>query len=652
MASIKAYYGRTYRGSKNRFLDFLQKRIDEKKGCFVVTANPEIFMLGKKMPEMNRVLMDKNTVIAADGIGIVKGGEQLGFRFKERIPGVELCEELLKYANEKKCSIYLFGAKREVLDSFVRRIEKEYKNVIISGYTDGYVEDKEKVMRQITELDLDLVFVALGAPQQELLIHKYFRSDRKGIYIGVGGSFDVLSGKKQRAPSFFIRHNLEWLYRITKEPKRIKRFWNSNVKFLFELRKESHGGKELINKIRKKGICGTIKMIAVKWKKTERDLWNPPISRVRKDLIDRILRRGYSRIVIYENHFGYHNIMMQRPQHMLRNMGDEETLILYNSYYDIDFKDRRRITPIARHVYVLDLYYYRKYLLNALKQIEKKYVMVYSTDTVPVSRIKQYSELGFRIIYEYVDDINEELISRKKIAQIRSRHQYLLRAKNVLTVATADKLYKEAKSNNKKTRIVQISNGAECDKFVPESVTEDQVYRQWLKEDMLHVGYYGALAAWVDYDLLKRLADNEKIQLILIGIEHDDSLKKSGLLDYKNVKYFGKKPYESLAGYVHFWDVCIIPFLINDITKATSPVKLFEYMAMEKPVVSTALPECLKYTAVKIAQNVQEFVSLVEECKDDCKDEKRKELLKKCAWENDWSVKAAELKRIWRMGEK
>ena len=88
------------------------------------------------------------------------------------------------------------------------------------------------------------------------------------------------------------------------------------------------------------------------------------------------------------------------------------------SFYDIDFKDRRRITPIARHVYVLDLYYYRKYLLNALKQIEKKYVMVYSTDTVPVSRIKQYSELGFRIIYEYVDDINEELISRKKIAQI------------------------------------------------------------------------------------------------------------------------------------------------------------------------------------------------------------------------------------------
>ena len=399
-------------------------------------------------------------------------------------------------------------------------------------------------------------------------------------------------------------------------------------------------GKELINKIRKKGICGTIKMIAVKWKKTERDLWNPPISRVRKDLIDRILRRGYSRIVIYENHFGYHNIMMQRPQHMLRNMGDEETLILYNSYYDIDFKDRRRITPIARHVYVLDLYYYRKYLLNALKQIEKKYVMVYSTDTVPVSRIKQYSELGFRIIYEYVDDINEELISRKKIAQIRSRHQYLLRAKNVLTVATADKLYKEAKSNNKKTRIVQISNGAECDKFVPESVTEDQVYRQWLKEDMLHVGYYGALAKWFDYQLVKELAETGKYQIVLFGIKYDDSYEKAGLDRQENVHFLGSRDYHVLQNYAAKMDVLTIPFLINEITKATSPVKLFEYMALNKPIVTTDMDECRKYQSVLIGHDHKEFEAKLDEALGKRSDKAYIELLDREALENTWEEKA------------
>ena len=399
-------------------------------------------------------------------------------------------------------------------------------------------------------------------------------------------------------------------------------------------------GKELINKIRKKGVCGTIKMIAVKWKKTERDLWNPPITRVRKELIDRILRRGYSRIVIYENHFGYHNIMMQRPQHMLRNMGDEETLILYNSYYDIDFKDRRRITPIARHVYVLDLYYYRKYLLNALKQIEKKYVMVYSTDTVPVSRIKQYSELGFRIIYEYVDDINEELISRKKIAQIRSRHQYLLRAKNVLTVATADKLYKEAKSNNKKTRIVQISNGAECDKFVPESVTEDQVYRQWLKEDMLHVGYYGALAKWFDYQLVKELAETGKYQIVLFGIKYDDSYEKAGLDRQENVHFLGSRDYHVLQNYAAKMDVLTIPFLINEITKATSPVKLFEYMALNKPIVTTDMDECRKYQSVLIGHDHKEFEAKLDEALGKRSDKAYIELLDREALENTWEEKA------------
>ena len=105
----------------------------------------------------------------------------------------------------------------------------------------GEATNGQEGLDLIEKLEPDIVLVALGTPAQELLSHRYYRADRPGLYMGVGGSFDVLSGLKKRAPSFFIKFNLEWLYRITKEPKRLKRFWNSNVKFLFEVRKEKNG---------------------------------------------------------------------------------------------------------------------------------------------------------------------------------------------------------------------------------------------------------------------------------------------------------------------------------------------------------------------------------------------------------------------------
>lgn len=238
---MKKYYNKIYRGSMEDLIKGLTGRIDSGKGSFVVTANPEIFMMGKEHDEMNEALLDEDTLIVPDGIGVIKGGEVLGVRFKERIPGVEICGELLRYADKTHRSLYLFGAERRVLEALVNRIGKEYPGIELVGYMDGYIEDKDSAFRQITELEPDIVLVALGTPAQELLIHRFYRAERPGLYMGVGGSFDVLSGLKKRAPAFFIKCNLEWLYRITKEPKRLKRFWNSNVRFLFEIRKEKNG---------------------------------------------------------------------------------------------------------------------------------------------------------------------------------------------------------------------------------------------------------------------------------------------------------------------------------------------------------------------------------------------------------------------------
>ena len=119
----------------------------------------------------------------------------------------------------------------------MKKIKLEYPNIKISGATDGYVSDKDAVFEQIALKKPDVVMVALGIPAQELLISRHIQKFDKGIFMGVGGAFDVLSGMKKRAPEFFVKHNLEWLYRICSEPKRLKRFYKSNIRYLGEIRK-------------------------------------------------------------------------------------------------------------------------------------------------------------------------------------------------------------------------------------------------------------------------------------------------------------------------------------------------------------------------------------------------------------------------------
>ncbi len=194
-------------------------------------------MLSEKNQEYRNMLLDKNTEIVADGIGLVKAGRILGYVIKERIPGIEIAEELLKYASEHQKKVYLFGSKPEVIEKMGNLIREKYSDAKLIGMQDGYVEEKDKVFKDIVKKEPDIILVALGMPKQEELIYKYLDKFKKGIFVGVGGSFDVISGTKKRAPKIFIKTNTEWLYRIVKEPKRIKRFYDNNIKFIFKIYK-------------------------------------------------------------------------------------------------------------------------------------------------------------------------------------------------------------------------------------------------------------------------------------------------------------------------------------------------------------------------------------------------------------------------------
>jgi N-acetylglucosaminyldiphosphoundecaprenol N-acetyl-beta-D-mannosaminyltransferase len=238
---MKTFFEKLYKNTQSEFFSLAEQHLVNNERMFVVTANPEIFMQADENPEYARMLLDADTTLIADGIGIVKGAGMLKIPVKERIPGVELSEFLLSACARLGKSVYLFGAKREVLDTLCTVLSKKYPSLSIVGSSDGYAEDKDAVFDEIAKLCPDVILVALGVPQQETLIYRHLKKFNKGIFVGVGGSFDVLSGMKARAPKFFIRMNLEWLYRILKEPSRFKRFYQNNVKFIFRVKKLKKG---------------------------------------------------------------------------------------------------------------------------------------------------------------------------------------------------------------------------------------------------------------------------------------------------------------------------------------------------------------------------------------------------------------------------
>ena len=234
---MKKLFDKLYKDSAESFYSILKNNLKKETKTFIVTANPETFMKSTDDSELKTLLEDKQTILVPDGIGIVKAARSINYNVTERITGIDIANKLLDYGNELKKSIYLFGSKQEVIDKMKGVLKNKYPNLIIAGSENGYVTDKDKVFDEIAKVKPDIILVAMGIPLQEKLIYKHLSKFKKGIFVGVGGSFDVISGTKKRAPKLFIRLNLEWLYRIAKEPSRLKRFYDSNIKFLFKVKK-------------------------------------------------------------------------------------------------------------------------------------------------------------------------------------------------------------------------------------------------------------------------------------------------------------------------------------------------------------------------------------------------------------------------------
>jgi len=191
-------------------------------GGQIVTLNAEMTMAAKANPELGAVMAAADLVIP-DGAGVVWALQRKGFRV-QRAPGIELARQLLEHASGHGWRVALVGASPEVMATLVARLRRELPGLDLAFHRHGYQQpgDWPAIEQELLALRPDLVLVALGVPRQETWIHS-LAGRRNGLWMGVGGSFDVWAGSKQRAPQWMRALQIEWLYRLVQEPSRWRR---------------------------------------------------------------------------------------------------------------------------------------------------------------------------------------------------------------------------------------------------------------------------------------------------------------------------------------------------------------------------------------------------------------------------------------------
>lgn len=216
-----------------------KEALDNNKKLMIVTLNPDGIMESLKNKELYDLFMQEDTLLVCESVATRYAIKKILKKNIDVYPGIEMFEDLLNYSKDKRKKIYLYGAKEEVVSTLYNKLTNN--DYIVVGYKNGYVNgDLEERKKQILKARPDLLACAMGVGKQEIFLKEIKNQSKKGVYIGVGGSFDCLSGYKKRAPKIFIKLRLEWLYRILKEPNRISKFLKKNVKFILLVLKEKN----------------------------------------------------------------------------------------------------------------------------------------------------------------------------------------------------------------------------------------------------------------------------------------------------------------------------------------------------------------------------------------------------------------------------
>jgi N-acetylglucosaminyldiphosphoundecaprenol N-acetyl-beta-D-mannosaminyltransferase len=196
------------------------------RGAHVVTLNAEMTMQAEQNNSLAQVIQDAELIIP-DGAGVVMYLQWLCWQKVQRCPGIELAERLLQEIGQKQtdAKIFFYGGATGVANNAAEFWQHQIPSLNIVGTHSGYhsPEEEKQLQQTLAQLQPQVIFVGLGVPRQELWIAKNRHLCAQAIWIGVGGSFDIWSGTKTRAPAWLGNNNLEWLYRLYQEPWRWRR---------------------------------------------------------------------------------------------------------------------------------------------------------------------------------------------------------------------------------------------------------------------------------------------------------------------------------------------------------------------------------------------------------------------------------------------
>ncbi len=342
-----------------------------------------------------------------------------------------------------------------------------------------------------------------------------------------------------------------------------------------------------------------------------------------QDIINR--HRDACQVLVFAPSLNWNFELFQRPQQLAIALARQGVLVFYMEPHAAR---NFRITPMA------DRLYWCEVPAEAFARVHAPLVYILCWN-------REYLD-GFdvpRLIYDYIDRLEVFEGDQREIAL--NHKEFLLSAS--LTMATADHLYRDALSV--RPDCVFCPNGVDYDHFARtrerRADTPPAPLRSVVSAGRPIIGYYGALACWFDYDLVKAVAAQRRdLSFVLIGPNYDNSFPRSGLSRLSNVTWLGVQPYAELPDFLSYFDVATIPFLVSDVTHSTSPLKLFEYMAGAKPVVATAMHETMRYEGVLVAKGANEFSSKLDEALKLAADPEYLAVIDRVARENTWRARA------------